>query len=58
MPKPPKLPEDISLATQMQEYESSGVEVEGQASGEETPEPEADFFEDLKDIDEGQPAAH
>ena len=58
MPKPPKLPEDISLATQVREYESSAVEVEGQASGKETQEPEEDFFEDLKDLDEGQPAAH
>lgn len=58
MPKPPKLPEDISLANQMQEYESTAVEVEGQASGEETNEPEGDFFEDLKDFDEEERGAH
>jgi F-type H+-transporting ATPase subunit h len=58
MPKPPKSPEETSLANQMQEYENATVEVEGQASAGETQEPEGDYFEDLKDLDEERPAAH
>jgi F-type H+-transporting ATPase subunit h len=58
MPKPPKSPEETSLANQMQEYESSAVEIEGQASAGETEEPQGDYFEDLKVLDEEEPAAH
>lgn len=58
MPKPPKSPEETSIANQVQEYENSAVEVEGQASSGETQEPEGDYFEDLKVFDEEQPAAH
>ncbi len=42
----------------MQEYENAPVEVEGQASAGETQEPEGDYFEDLKVLDEEEPAAH
>lgn len=58
MPKPPKSPEETSIANQMQEYESSAVEIEGQASTGETLEAEGDYFEDLKVFDEEQPTAH
>jgi F-type H+-transporting ATPase subunit h len=58
MPRPPKSPEETSLANQMQEYESSAVEIEGQASAGETEEPQGDYFEDLKVLDEEEPAAH
>ncbi|ERF73002.1 hypothetical protein EPUS_07096 [Endocarpon pusillum Z07020] len=58
MPKPPKSPEETSITNQVQEYENSAVEVEGQASSGEAQEPEGDYFEDLKDLDEEQPAAH
>lgn len=58
MPKPPQSPEETSLASQMQEYENSAVEIEGQASGTGAPESEVDYFEDLKDIEEEQSGAH
>ena len=52
MPKPPKSPEETSMANQVQEYESSAVEVEGQASTEQPQESEEDYFEDLKAYDD------
>lgn len=58
MPKPPKSPEEISLANQMQEYENAIVEVEGQAATGETQETEGDYFEDLNEVEEERPAAH
>jgi F-type H+-transporting ATPase subunit h len=58
MPTAPKSPEETSLANQVNEYESSAVEVEGQTSTGETQEPEGDYFEDMKVFDEEQPAAH
>jgi F-type H+-transporting ATPase subunit h len=58
MPKAPSSPEERSLSDQMQEYESSTVEIEGQAAAGETPPTEEDYFEDLKEIEEEQPAAH
>lgn len=58
VPKAPKSPEETGIANQMQEYETSAVEIEGQASAGETQEPEGDYFEDLKVFDEEQPAAH
>ena len=57
MPKPPKSPEETSLANQMQEYENATVEIEGQAPAGESQEPEGDYFEDLKVFDEEPPAA-
>lgn len=58
MPKSPKSPEETALINQMQEYESSTVEIEGQSSSGETEEPEGDYFEDLKVYEEEKPAAH
>ncbi len=58
LPNPPKSPEETGIANQVQEYESSAVEVEGQAASGEAQEPEGDYFEDLKVFDEEEPAAH
>lgn len=58
MPKPPKSPEETTIVSQVPEYESSTVEIEGQSTSAETEEPEGDYFEDLKVFDEEKPAAH
>ena len=50
-PAAPKSPEETSLAEGLSAYESSAVDVEGQAAEGETAEPEEDYFEDLKHID-------
>lgn len=51
-PKTPKSPEETDIANELKAYESSTVELEGQAGeGEEAPA-EQDWFED--DWDEGE----
>lgn len=56
-PAAPKSPEDSNLASEMQDYENSTVEIEGQAATGETQSAEGDYFEDLKDLD-AEPAHH
>lgn len=51
-PPPPKSLEETNLASEMKAYEEQPVEVEGQASTGEAQEPEDDYFEDLKQLDE------
>lgn len=56
-PTAPKSPEETNLASEMQDYENSAVEIEGQAATGETQSAENDYFEDLKEMDE-EPAHH
>ena len=57
-PASPKSPEETNLASEMQEYESQTVEIEGAAAPGET-QAEEDFFEDIDAIDaEEKEAAH
>jgi F-type H+-transporting ATPase subunit h len=52
-PAAPKSPEETNLASEMKDYESQQVEVEGQAAAGQTQgSPEEDYFEDLKEFDE------
>ncbi|KAK6383648.1 ATP synthase F0 subcomplex subunit H atp14 [Exophiala oligosperma] len=58
-PKTPKSPEETNLASEMQDYETQAVEIEGQApAGEAEEGGEEDFFEDIEKIDEEDAAHH
>lgn len=58
-PATPKSPEETNLASEMQDYESQAVEIEGQApAGEAEEGGEEDFFEDIEKIDEEDAAHH
>ena len=57
-PKLPKSPEESGLSSQMQEYESAAVEIEGQAPEGEVQESENDYFEDVKQVDQEPKAGH
>lgn len=51
-PPTPQSPEESDLASEMKAYEDQVVEVEGQAAAGEAAEPEEDYFEDLKNIED------
>ncbi len=58
-PSTPKSPEETNLASEMQDYESQVVEVEGQAAAGEGEEGgEEDFFEDIEKMDEDEGVHH
>ncbi|KIW19799.1 hypothetical protein PV08_00374 [Exophiala spinifera] len=58
-PPTPNSPEETNLASEMQDYESQAVEIEGQAAAGEAEEGgEEDFFEDIEKIDEEDAAHH
>ncbi|KAI5280324.1 hypothetical protein KEM54_003746, partial [Ascosphaera aggregata] len=56
IPPPPPSPEEANLASELTEYKSQTVEVEGQAASSEIAPVEHDWFED--DWEEETPAAH
>ncbi|RFU32142.1 hypothetical protein B7463_g4173, partial [Scytalidium lignicola] len=45
-PKPPVSPEETDIASELQAYEASAVEIEGQAEGGSAAEVEQDWFEE------------
>jgi len=51
-PKTPKSPEEADIASELKAYESSTVELEGQAVGDESAAVEEDWFEDEPDDDD------
>lgn len=57
-PAAPKSPEETNLASEVPEYQSAEVEVEGAAAAGESAEPEASYFEDLEDEPEEAHGGH
>lgn len=50
-PKPPKSPEEADIANELKAYESSTVELEGQAADGAPAAPEQDWFEEEPEED-------